>query len=620
MQTKLSKTKKLVSLIICFLLLASVPTFAAINSVPTENDQIVSDQINSNQKSSDQILSDQTDSNLTNFDQADPNQIDPNQTNSDQTGSNQIAPDQTDPDQTDPDQADTDQADTLDREITDWSELIEPDAHISTRAVPVELEGLGTEKFPYLIYTERELYSIPDQTPLSDHYKLMNDIDLHGVVRSPLGVFNGVFDGNNKVISNLSVSAPGQAGLFRAVAYGEVKDLTIVNANIEGTSAGGLAATIANTAEVNNVDVIDSTIITTSNGAGGLTGTLIDSTMIKCRSVNNEIYGPGRIGGLIGETSSQSVIEECLSSSRVEGSGTVGGLIGISFSAYIIHCYAEGDIVSAIGGGLIGAMGTVQDPPQIIYCYANMTFSDDVKYGLAGERSSTISSYFNNDKANIITGPFTVTQARTTSEMKQKSTFVGWDFENVWYLDEGNDFPRLKYEPDSSTPIPEEPEDMAVISITLDPADLELSVGDTATISPVFNPVNATNKNVHWGSSNPNVATVDENGNITAVGEGFTVIVVVSESGFKMGYCNLTVIVNERLVISPSSHTMSAGTTFQINAEIVPASSKTIRWKSSNPNVLTVYKGKVTAKAAGVATVTAYTDDGLSAECVITVE
>ena len=33
---------------------------------------------------------------------------------------------------------------------------------------------------------------------------------------------------------------------------------------------------------------------------------------------------------------------------------------------------------------------------------------------------------------------------RTTEEMMKKSTYKGWDFENVWYIEEGMDYPKLR--------------------------------------------------------------------------------------------------------------------------------------------------------------------------------
>ena len=34
----------------------------------------------------------------------------------------------------------------------------------------------------------------------------------------------------------------------------------------------------------------------------------------------------------------------------------------------------------------------------------------------------------------------------TTTAMQKKNTYTGWDFGDIWTIDEGNDYPRLKWE------------------------------------------------------------------------------------------------------------------------------------------------------------------------------
>ena len=60
---------------------------------------------------------------------------------------------------------------------------------------------------------------------------------------------------------------------------------------------------------------------------------------------------------------------------------------------------------------------------------------------------------------------------------------------------------------------------VAVESVTLDKSSLELTEGETATLTASVKPDNATNKTVTWSSSNQSVATVDQNGTVTAVAE-----------------------------------------------------------------------------------------------------
>ena len=58
-----------------------------------------------------------------------------------------------------------------------------------------------------------------------------------------------------------------------------------------------------------------------------------------------------------------------------------------------------------------------------------------------------------------------------------------------------------------------------------------LQVGEDADISVTILPENANNKNITWSSSDSNVATIDQNGKITAISEGATLIKVITQDG-----------------------------------------------------------------------------------------
>jgi uncharacterized protein YjdB len=77
--------------------------------------------------------------------------------------------------------------------------------------------------------------------------------------------------------------------------------------------------------------------------------------------------------------------------------------------------------------------------------------------------------------------------------------------------------------------------------ITLDKQELAFDdVGLTYQLTATVLPENATNKTVTWTSSHPDVATVDDNGLVTAKGEGITFIYAYT-SNSKMAYCKVTV-------------------------------------------------------------------------------
>lgn len=82
---------------------------------------------------------------------------------------------------------------------------------------------------------------------------------------------------------------------------------------------------------------------------------------------------------------------------------------------------------------------------------------------------------------------------------------------------------------------------IALESISL-PQTAKVELGKTLTLTPKFNPTNATNKIVKWSSSDETVATVDNGGKITPKKLGSTVITVVSEDGNKKASCTVTVV------------------------------------------------------------------------------
>ena len=81
-----------------------------------------------------------------------------------------------------------------------------------------------------------------------------------------------------------------------------------------------------------------------------------------------------------------------------------------------------------------------------------------------------------------------------------------------------------------------------VTGVTLNPTSLSLFTGESETLTATVEPGNATNKAVTWNTSDNTVATVDENGTVTAVGAGEATITVTTEDGCKTATCQVTVL------------------------------------------------------------------------------
>lgn len=89
-----------------------------------------------------------------------------------------------------------------------------------------------------------------------------------------------------------------------------------------------------------------------------------------------------------------------------------------------------------------------------------------------------------------------------------------------------------KPEPTKPEPKPTEPEVVKVSGITLNPdINLKIEEGNSSKITATVAPSNATNNSVKWVSLSPDVATVDDSGNVTALKEGSTTITCTAVDG-----------------------------------------------------------------------------------------
>ncbi len=141
-----------------------------------------------------------------------------------------------------------------------------------------------------------------------------------------------------------------------------------------------------------------------------------------------------------------------------------------------------------------------------------------------------------------------------------------------------------------------------------------MSAGETVKIRVSFVPENASDKTLRWRSSNQSVATVSDDGTVTAVGEGTATITVTPTSGSpKTCVVTVTVVRPDSLTLSELPETIVEGDTFDLTYTFTPAEAYTegVEWTSSDETVATVDEtGKVTTLAAGTATITLTLKDG----------
>jgi uncharacterized protein YjdB len=164
-------------------------------------------------------------------------------------------------------------------------------------------------------------------------------------------------------------------------------------------------------------------------------------------------------------------------------------------------------------------------------------------------------------------------------------------------------------------------------SVTVSPALLNFEEGDVIqmyaeVLDTEGNPVV---RDVTWVSSNPAVAVVDENGLVTAVAEGSAVISAVVDAVTGSAPVNVKKKgpPPARIVVSPSSASLSVGETVQLTAVVYDADdnimNRSVTWSSGSTSIATVGgAGLVTAVSAGTAVITAKTQN-VSGTATITV-
>ena len=168
--------------------------------------------------------------------------------------------------------------------------------------------------------------------------------------------------------------------------------------------------------------------------------------------------------------------------------------------------------------------------------------------------------------------------------------------------------------------------EFALLGIELSKKDtVELQMPATDTLSVIFKPETAVNKNVTWSSSNEEVLVV-ENGVVTPKGPGVAIVKVVSEESELVA----TVVYNIKarvgavtgVTLDKTTLTLPLGETATLVATVAPedAVDKSLTWASDGKAVSVDSLGVIKADTVGTATITVTTvDGGYTATCKVTV-
>ncbi|RSK26380.1 hypothetical protein EJF36_05635 [Bacillus sp. HMF5848] len=193
-----------------------------------------------------------------------------------------------------------------------------------------------------------------------------------------------------------------------------------------------------------------------------------------------------------------------------------------------------------------------------------------------------------------------------------------WGLDSVGSLGLGEEWSfyttpqRVKFQTEPSN------ENVEIVGLKIRDIQLPIYKGQTKYLQPIFTPMYATNQNIVWESSDPNIIDINEYGKITAISAG-TAEISVSSAGVS---ASIIVTVLEDIVYVPVEGIEFDTDTLKLSVDddpftLVPtiypdnATNQSVNWSSSDEAVVTVDRdGTVTPHSAGTAQIIATTEDG----------
>jgi len=284
----------------------------------------------------------------------------------------------------------------------------------------------------------------------------------------------------------------------------------------DGSRVGGLVGSCGSYTNVEiSESYATGTVTGTKNQVGGLVGKFNGGTIINSYSTGDEVKGGSQVGGLVGYIGSyddypstisnsyatryvsgtnmnigglvgqaiNTSISDSYATGTVAGLEHVGGLVGDFYeNGTINNSYAEGDVTGS-GDDVGGLVGLLRDKINNSYATGNVTGEKSNVGGLVGRSSGKISNSYSTgkvkgkSKVGGFLGAFAMNasskditysyydietsgqidigkgEPRSTSQMKYKSTYSRWDFNEIWGIDKNinNGYPHLKFNISSSS-------------------------------------------------------------------------------------------------------------------------------------------------------------------------
>ncbi|MBX4268101.1 Ig-like domain-containing protein [Clostridium estertheticum] len=379
--------------------------------------------------------------------------------------------------------------------------------------------------------------------------------------------------------------------------------------------------------------VSDTGVVTAlSSGSAGIIGKTVDGNyLVYCL-----VYVPEVIDSIsLNQNSLKLKLGDAavtLSSKIMPDNLSVNGVVWTSSNYGIANVDSNGKVTPISGGSAVITATSVYDKTKKATCSVNVIgpISGDLKV------HATSISIKPNANPSIVGTPFTLTTVINPSNAVNKSVTWSSSNENVAVVSATG----------VVTPIAEGMTLIIVTTVdrgitdacfvnvtkqdiakmTLNKNSATLKIKSTLALKPDILPTNASNKTIIWSSGNEDVASVSDDGIVTAIKAGTAGIIGRSVEGNHLVYCIVYVPEQvDNIILNQNSLKFKLGdSSVNLSAVVMPENQKVKRvtWTSSNPMVANVdSNGRVTPTSGGTTTITATSMDDTTkkATCSVTV-
>ena len=267
----------------------------------------------------------------------------------------------------------------------------------------------------YIVTTAEGLKAVADianNGNLGINITLTENINLTDMEWTPIGTnynnaYTGIFDGNGKTITGLTVTGSDQyAGLFgRIGSGGTVKNVVLEGVQITSDNSLGSVGGVAGYSygNIEYCSVSGSVSVSGISDVGGVVGYQVGGSITGCSS-SATVKGTQRAGGMAGVTNSGASLTGCYATGdvTVENDGTdtyfAGGVVGSNGSSCTLKaCYAWGSVTGS-GSGTVytGGVTGSNDLGTLTACYhakGTVKGSDGATGGVAGRNYKGLMPY-----------------------------------------------------------------------------------------------------------------------------------------------------------------------------------------------------------------------------------